>query len=323
MTHTVRALRVHRDLMTDVGEISAPDIGENEVRVGVAAAGVCGSDIHAVQTGAWIEYWPATLGHEVVGTITESRSPDLAVGTAVAIDSRIPCRACADCAVAPQLCARLTWLGESRPGGFAEEVVVPAAGVYPFDAAILPMEVAVLAEPLAVVLSALLRLPRDAARVLILGYGPIGALSHLVLRSRGIDVIVAESDPGRLAAAAARGAISASTGRERVDAVIDAAGYPGSVATAFTAVRRGGTVVVVALGDHAIDVSAQELVEKCVTIAPSIGFDDDGIPTALAVLAASPSAFADVVSDRIVLDELAKRLAEPTPTLGKIVVTLA
>lgn len=293
------------------------------MRVRVAAAGVCGSDIHAAQTGAWIDYWPATLGHEVVGTITQSRTLGLPVGTRVAIDSRIPCRACADCAAAPQLCARLTWLGESRPGGFAEEIVVPAAAVYPFAADGLPMEIAVLAEPLAVVLNALDRLPRDVARVLILGYGPIGALSHIVLESRGIQVVVAETHPGRMAAAAARGAVPVDAEAGRIDAAVDAAGFPGSVAAAFAAVRRGGTVVVVAIGDHAIEISAQDLVEKCVTIAPSIGFDDDGIPAALAVLAASPSAFAEVVSDPIALDDLPRRLTEPTSTLGKIVVRFA
>lgn len=323
MTHTVRALRVHRDLVAEVGAVPAPSLAENDVRVRVAAAGVCGSDVHAVQTGAWIDYLPATLGHEVVGTITETRSPRHAVGTRVAIDSRVLCRDWADCATAPQLCARLTWLGESRPGGFAEEIVVPAADAYPFAAADLPMEVAVLAEPLAVVLTALDRLPRAAARVLILGYGPIGALSHVVLRSRGIEVVVAETHPGRMAAAAARGALPVDDAEGRIDAAIDAAGFPGSVAAAFTAVRRGGTVVVVAIGDHAIEISAQELVEKCVTIAPSIGFDDDGIPAALAVLAASPSAFANVVSDPITLDELPRRLTEPTSTLGKIVVTFS
>jgi (R,R)-butanediol dehydrogenase/meso-butanediol dehydrogenase/diacetyl reductase/L-iditol 2-dehydrogenase len=72
-----------------------------------------------------------------------------------------------------------------------------------------------------------------------------------------------------------------------------------------------------------MSISAKELVEKNVTIAPSIGFDDDSIPAALRTLTAAPIEFADVVSDRITLDELPGRLSAPAATLGKVVVTFA
>ncbi|WP_404444658.1 alcohol dehydrogenase catalytic domain-containing protein [Microbacterium marinum] len=323
MARTIRALRLHRDLTADVAEIVAPHLAEGEVRVRSGAAGICGSDVHAAQTGAWIEYWPATTGHEVAGTVVESAAAGIAVGSRVIVDSRIPCRACADCAVSPRLCAHLTWLGESRPGGFAEELTASAADVHPVADDALPLDVAVLAEPLAVVLQALRGVPAEARTVLIQGYGPIGALAHLVLRGRGVEVAVAETHPGRLAAAVARGAVAAADGPKRIDVVIDAAGYRGSVAVAFAAVRRGGTVLVIAIGDHPIDISAQALVEKGVSILTSVGFDDDGIPAAIATLAAEPAAFADVVSDRIPLDDLPARLTAPAPTLGKVVVAFA
>ncbi|WP_293787482.1 zinc-binding dehydrogenase [uncultured Aeromicrobium sp.] len=321
MPRTVRALRLHRDLVADVAAIDAPALRDGEVRIRTAAAGICGSDVHAAQTGAWIEYWPATTGHEVAGTVVESSSDALAVGERVVVDSRIPCRACEDCAHAPRLCAHLTWLGESRPGGFAEELTVPASDVYIVGDAFLPLDVAVLAEPLAVVLTALRAVPADTRTVLIQGYGPIGALAHLVLRGRGIEVAASEPNPARLADAVTRGASAAPPAPQRVDVVLDAAGYRGSVAAAFDAVRRGGTVIVVAIGDHPIDISAQALVEKGVSILTSVGFDDDGIPAALDVLAADPLAFADVVSDRIALDELPPHLTAPPSTRGKVVVT--
>jgi len=317
MPRTIQALRLHRDLVAEVADVVVPELHEGEVRIRTGAAGVCGSDVHAARTGAWIEYWPATTGHEVAGVVVESRSAAVAVGSRVVVDSRIPCRACDDCAVSPRLCADLTWLGESRPGGFAEELTVPASDTYPIPDETLPLGVAVLAEPLAVVLTALDGIPDDTRTVLIQGYGPIGALAHLVLRGRGIGVSVIETDPGRLARAVARGAEEV---MGRVDVVLDAAGYPGSVRTAFETVRRGGTVVVVAIGDHPIDISAQALVEKGVDIVTSVGFDDDGIPSALGILAADPVAFADVVSDRIPLDELPSLLLAPRPPLGKVVV---
>lgn len=318
MSRTIQALRLHRDLVADVAAVAAPALGEGDVRVRTGAAGICGSDVHAAQTGAWIEYWPATTGHEVAGVVVESRAVAVPVGTRVVVDSRLPCRACADCAVSPRLCPDLTWLGESRPGGFAEELAVPATQTHPILDDALPLDVAVLAEPLAVVVTALRGIPDGTRTVLIQGYGPIGALAHLVLRGRGIEVSVVEPDPGRRAQAVARGAVPAGG---RVDAVLDAAGYSGSVRAAFEAVRRGGTVVVVAIGDHPLDISAQALVEKGVSIVTSVGFDDDGIPSALRLLAEAPDAFADIVSDRIRLDQLPAQLVAPARTLGKVVVS--
>ncbi|MFC6356351.1 zinc-dependent alcohol dehydrogenase [Luethyella okanaganae] len=323
MARTIEALRVHRDLTVDVGAIPVPTLGSGEVRVRTGAAGVCGSDVHAAQTGAWIEYWPATTGHEVAGVVVESSDEDIAVGARVVVDSRIPCRACEDCAHSTRLCGHLTWLGESRPGGFAEELVVPAADVYPIADDALPIDIAVLAEPLAVVQTTLRHVPEGTRTVLVQGYGPIGALAHRVLQGRGVEVFVAEPHPGRLAAAIERGARAAVEPFGRIDVVIDAAGYRGSVAAAFAAVRRGGTVLVVAIGAHPIGISAQALVEKSVSIATSVGFDDDSIPRAIDALAADPELFGDVVSDRIPLSDLPPRLTAPAPTLGKIVVTFA
>jgi hypothetical protein len=37
----------------NVAEIVAPPLAEGEVRVRTGAAGICGSDVHAAQTGAW------------------------------------------------------------------------------------------------------------------------------------------------------------------------------------------------------------------------------------------------------------------------------
>ncbi len=323
MARTIRSLRLHRDLTADVAEIVAPLLADGEVRVRTGAAGICGSDVHAAQTGAWIDYWPATTGHEVAGTVVESAAAGIAVGSRVVVDSRIPCRGCADCAVSPRLCAHLTWLGEARPGGFAEELTTAGADVYPIPDDTLPLDVAVLAEPLAVVLQALRGVPADTRTVLIQGYGPIGALAHLVLSGRGVEVVVAETHPARLATAVARGAVTAADGPKRIDVVIDTAGYRGSVAAAVAAARRGGTVIVIAIGDHPIDISARALVEKGVSILTSLGFDDDGIPAAIAALAAEPVAFAGVVSDRIPLDDLPARLTAPVSTLGKVVVAFA
>src|ERR1039458_7506625 len=89
-------------------QLPAPVPGEALVRV--AWAGVCGSDLHVLGTGAWVAYWPATLGHEVVGVVQDCPGREIAPGTTVVVDSRLPCGKCPGCQVAPSLCYEMSWL---------------------------------------------------------------------------------------------------------------------------------------------------------------------------------------------------------------------
>lgn len=131
-------------------DLAAP--GPGEVRVGIAAAGVCHSDLH-VTTGAWNVPAPVVLGHEGSGVVNAVGPgvDDLEPGDHVVL-SWVPgcgrCRACqagrpAQCALVATVVApggtlydgttRLSnergtihhYLGVSS---FADEVVVPRSG---------------------------------------------------------------------------------------------------------------------------------------------------------------------------------------------------
>ena len=88
------ALLLDQQLTIALGTRELPSpAGEALVRV--AWAGVCGSDLHVLRTGAWVAYWPATLGPRGGGrrrrTAREARSPP---GPTVVVDSRLPCGKC-------------------------------------------------------------------------------------------------------------------------------------------------------------------------------------------------------------------------------------
>lgn len=134
--------------------LAAPKAGE--VRVKIAAAGVCHSDLH-VKRGEWEAPAPMVMGHEGSGTVVELGEgvTSLAVGDHVVLSWVPPCGECRYClqghearcqkvatVVAPQGVlfdgtSRLSagegdaaeplhhYLGVSS---FAEEVVVPASG---------------------------------------------------------------------------------------------------------------------------------------------------------------------------------------------------
>ncbi|SDS39127.1 zinc-dependent alcohol dehydrogenase [Microlunatus soli] len=349
------ALVLDRDLRLHVDQVPDRPPGNGEVLVEVAWTGICGSDLHVVQTGDWVTSWPAILGHEVCGRVLDCPDAALPTGQPVVLDSRVPCGRCRGCERAANLCSELAWLGECRPGGYQQRVVVPVSSVVALPAD-LPLDVAVLAEPLAVAQHAVHRTVRAAAslrtgwgpelvegpgntpfdrlrehgttsqtppRCLILGGGPIGQLVALLMSDAGHPIRVVEPDPGRRRLAAALGA----TVSESIPAgaswpvVIDAAGYPRSLPDALAAVERGGIVTVVALAHHPVELTPADLVEHETIVIGSSGFDDE-LPIAVTTLTSDPSRFRPLITEALELPELPDRLQRwrQEPPTGKVVI---
>lgn len=348
-SHT--ALLLDSDLRLYVDQIPDQVPSTGEALVEVAWAGICGSDLHVLHTGDWVTGWPAVLGHEVCGLVLDCPDGSLPAGQPVVLDSRVPCGRCRGCARAANLCADLAWLGECRPGGYQQRVVVPVTSVVRLPDA-LPLDVAVLAEPLAVAQHAVHRTLRAAAALrvhqvpeplvqqvsgdpptdlgagtapscLVLGGGPIGQLVALLMADAGHGVLVVEPDPERRRLAAALGAGVSDTIPAGVSwpAVIDAAGYPQSLPDSLAAAERGGIVTLVALAHRPVELSPADLVEHEMIVIGSSGFDDE-LPHAVAALATDPSRFRPLITEALELHELPDRLQRwqsEQPT-GKVVI---
>ncbi|MDQ6815816.1 MAG: alcohol dehydrogenase catalytic domain-containing protein, partial [Actinomycetota bacterium] len=195
----VSAFLLEQDLSMSIGTREVPAPNADEVLIAVEWAGLCGSDLHVMRTGAWVTSWPATLGHEIYGRVV--RAPEgtgLISGDGVVVDSRIPCGTCPECTSGtPSRCHQIKFVGEACPGGFAERCLLPATML-----TIVPGELegstAVLAEPLAVVLHGLSHLVAEPRRAAILGHGPVGALVHAELRRCHPDTEVDVAEPAPL-----------------------------------------------------------------------------------------------------------------------------
>jgi (R,R)-butanediol dehydrogenase/meso-butanediol dehydrogenase/diacetyl reductase len=192
----MRAVRLHAvgDLrVDDIAVPRAPDVGEVSLRL--AAAGICGSDLHNFRTGAWISRAPSVAGHEFTGTVTAVGHgvTNVVLGQRVVVDSRRICRVCENCHNGlDQICDRLGFLGEVIDGGFAEHVTMPARNALaaPDD---VPDRHLAMAEPVAVALHALRRLaPPDGSDVVVTGCGPIGGLVSLLASRSGHKVKLIE-----------------------------------------------------------------------------------------------------------------------------------
>ncbi len=254
----------------ELAETPDPAPGPGEVMVAVDAAGICGSDVHIYRGRHPYQVFPMVQGHEVAGHVVGLGPGTLGPrpGTAVVVEPVIGCGHCFACRRGRyNACVSLQLVGIHRPGGFAERLVVPAHRVHPTGD--LPPDLAVLSEPVAVALQALVRAdlgPGDD--VVVLGAGCIGRVITMAAADQGARVLVADREPARLRLAERLGAVRAvSTAGEDLAAaahqftrgdgprvVIDATGAPAMIRLALELVAPSGTVVVVGLSDQEVSV---------------------------------------------------------------------
>ncbi|MEU7817624.1 alcohol dehydrogenase catalytic domain-containing protein [Pseudonocardia sp. NPDC049154] len=256
----MRSIALGPDRRLSVQEGPTPEPGAGEVRVDVAYSGICGSDLHAVYDQDPVAAGQV-LGHEFSGRVARL-GPGVTgwtVGERVTVLPIDACGECAACGREDGVCLAGLFLGPGlgRPGGFAESVVVPDRMLVR-----LPDEVddraGALVEPLAVGYRAARHTGAGpGARVLVLGAGPVGLLTVIGLRARGVESIaLVESNPARRAVAEALDLGVAAVGDAAsaadllggpADAAVDATGHPSAPGSAFPVLRSGGTLVVVGI----------------------------------------------------------------------------
>ncbi len=124
-------------------EVPEPAPGPGQVLVSVHTAGVCGSDVHAIQ-GLFPATPPRVMGHEYSGVVVDvgrgvSRR---LVGQAVACEPNYGCGTCEDCRLGrDSQCVACV-----RVGGFADRGVLPRRCIHPLPEG-LDLVGASLAEP--------------------------------------------------------------------------------------------------------------------------------------------------------------------------------
>ena len=277
-------------------EVDLPDrLPPGWARVRVRQCGLCASDIHIMRAkfdprispGAMLSEAtePVVLGHELVGTVTAvAGDTPLAPGQRVISRSgsyrncfnlgEAPCRQCAagEYALCDRQGARAPAHEPIRGGGYAPHYHEAACNLLPVPDGLSDDE-AMLAEPLACGLRAVLRLTPDGAdRVLVLGAGMQGLgvvhwLKRLMpsaevtclarhrfqaqlCRALGADRVLASD--ARAASVAqclqtkvARGVLGNELLLHGFDAVIDTVGNPRTIEQSLRWTAPGGQVLVV------------------------------------------------------------------------------
>jgi 2-desacetyl-2-hydroxyethyl bacteriochlorophyllide A dehydrogenase len=255
-----------------------PQPAPGEVLIRVDAVGICGSDMHAYHGHDPRRVPPLILGHELAGEVIAGPGR----GRHVTVNPLITCGYCEFCVQGRNnLCANRTMIGMTRGGGYAEFVTTAAGSVIDLPEGI-SSRAAALTEPAATALHALntamrsLARPIPECRALVIGGGAIGMLTALLLRSYGCrHVLVAETNPLRRdSVRRAAGcetfdpvAESSVVAANSVDFVIDAVGIKSTRALSLHAVKPGGVIVHVGLGDWATEIDMRKLTLAEITLA--------------------------------------------------------
>ncbi|MCO5969001.1 zinc-dependent alcohol dehydrogenase [Actinoallomurus soli] len=234
------------------GEVPTP--GAGEVLVRVAAAGICGSDRELYEGGRPEAYrtFPIVPGHEWSGTVADvgpGVDPAL-IGLPTVGEGFVSCQTCVRCREGDtNLChAGYDEIGFTRPGAFADHLIVPARLLHPLPPGT-DLRAAVLLEPAAVAAAAVLRAaPLPGERVGVVGAGTLGLLTiQLLAASSPAELVVSDPRAGREPVARAGGATAYfhpdELGELDLDVVVETAGARDSAAAAARQVRKGGRLV--------------------------------------------------------------------------------
>jgi propanol-preferring alcohol dehydrogenase len=237
--------------------------GPGEIRVRVAACGVCRTDLHVLDGELPDQRLPIIPGHEIVGRID-------AIGSGVTglrLDQRVgipwlghTCGVCPFCIGGQEnLCDRPLFTGYTRDGGFATATIADARFAFPLgergdDVALAPLLCAGLIGWRSLVIAG------AGQRLGLYGFGAAAHIVAQVARWQGRSVfaftrsgdVAAQAFARRLGATWAGG--SEQLPPEPLDAAIIYATVGDLVPLALKAVRKGGRVV--CAGIHMSDIPA-------------------------------------------------------------------
>lgn len=180
----------------ELRRVEKPVPGPRDVLIKILKTAICGTDLHIYNWDAWSQAHitpPLVIGHEFVGQIEEvgSEVRHFHPGQTVSGEGHIICGQCRNCrAGRGQWCRDHQSVGVSRPGAFAEYLVIPASNCIPIAEGI-DLEIVSFFDALGNAVHTALSFDAVGEDVLITGTGPIGMMACAIARHIGARHVVA------------------------------------------------------------------------------------------------------------------------------------
>ena len=271
----------------EIREVKVPGFGRTDVLVKVNVASICGTDLHIYDWDRWAQnriHPPLIPGHEFCGEVVAYGDEVTSVkeGDFVSAEMHVACGKCLLCRTGEaHICQNVKIIGVDTDGAFAEYVVIPESNIWKLDPAI-PQEYASILDPLGNAVHTVLAGEIAAKTLAITGAGPIGLFAIAVARAVGATAVFAVEvnehrrrlakemkadyvlDPSK---ENVRAIVMERTGGLGVDVVLEMAGHPDAIRTAFDIVRRGGRVSLLGLTSKPISLNfSEDIIFKGITV---------------------------------------------------------
>ncbi|KAJ5488134.1 Polyketide synthase enoylreductase [Penicillium expansum] len=271
-------------------DVPMPKPGKDHVLLQVKAAGLCHSDTHVLHGGgaSWMCALPVILGHEIAGTVVElggdGSSSLFQVGDRVAV-------ACVGHPIQERNFQEA--LGVGCDGGYAEYAVAPIKNLVKLPDTVSFAQAAVATDSIATAYHAVITegLVSKQSTVCIIGLGGLGLNGVAIAAARGAKVYGVDISSSKFGPARRAGAIECATSLHHFsdksfDIIVDFAGAQRTVEDAISAVKIGGTVVLVGLAAATIQFTTSDLVTKNISLKGSTSASIEELHMVLKMLAA-------------------------------------
>ena len=323
----------------EIVEKPRPKPGDGEVLVEIKFCGICGSDLHAYDTG----FLPpdVTIGHEFSGIIAEAGPGcgNLAPGDRVTGNNLIACGKCPACLKGTaNHCSEMVRLGITGQGAMAEYILMPAEEVFKLPNQT-PLEHAALAEPLSVGLHAVNRAERGQVdHALIIGAGTIGLImTALIQKSGAKNIVVIEPNHDRASTAKATGAtdlinpdeessqqkLDHITGGAGAEVVFECAGLPATIQEACSLAGRDSQVVVLGICYQPVEINFLSLITREISIKTAFGKTHDEFKEAVRLISEGIIDLSPLISGIIPFSSLGEGFISPVRNRIKNLVDLS
>ena len=314
-----------------IEEVEVKPLEDTQVKVRVAWAGICGSDLHEYEEGPVFvpvnekdpltgEIAPLTMGHEFAGVIEEvgTNVTKFKVGDKVAINPTITYGNKPEDMDAYD---GFSFIGLHGDGGFTKYANVPESNVYLLPDT-LTLQDGALVEPTAVAVQAVKEGGLQFGdTVAIFGAGPIGLLTAIAAKAAGASkIIVLDLSQTRLEKAMELGATHIINSGEQdavqaiqelvpdgVDVSFEVAGVAPTFKQAIDATRARGTMVIVSIFARPIEWNPIHLTNTGVKITSSIAYTPTSFQQTVDLMGTGQLKPQGIVTDQIQLDDIVEK----------------
>ncbi len=272
-----------------IEDVPTPEPGPGEVRVKVAACGICHTDLHYLDHGVpTFKEPPMILGHEISGTIDAMGDgvAGIETGDHVIIPAVLTCGQCENCRRGREnICNSMLMVGNNINGGYAEFIVVPAKDLIPVPKHLNLANCSIIADALSTPYHAVVNRGeiKPGQVVSVFGCGGVGINVVQFAALAGAKVIAVDLSDEKLEIAKKLGAYATFNAKEEkvekavrkatggCDVAFEVIGKPEVMLQAMATLKTGGRFVMVGYTADVLKISAARVMYREMDIRGSLG----------------------------------------------------